>query len=193
VNDAINELAQKEVEEEKNANSSHIEDKSDEKKEGNSDAQQEAEGKEESNKNKDSDVLLTPARLLYAFEALVGIFLQLSDELELLLTFSKGTSTPSIEALESLLAFSQTIDDTFVILKPILLHYLSAEIDEELDDFLYGMNLLMDLMCELSHRVGEKQQWNARANTSFVTMLELLARDTLEVSCIYEDIDSLEY
>jgi tetratricopeptide (TPR) repeat protein len=193
VNDAINELAQKEVEEEKNANSSHIEDKSDEKKEGNSDAQQEAEGKEESNKNKDSDVLLTPARLLYAFEALVGIFLQLSDELELLLTFSKGTSTPSIEALESLLAFSQTIDDTFVILKPILLHYLSAEIDEELDDFLYGMNLLMDLMCELSHRVGEKQQWNARANTSFVTMLELLARDTLEVSCIYEDIDTPEY
>lgn len=139
------------------------------------------------------DVLLTSSRLLYAFEALVGIFLQLSDELELLVTFSKGKVSPAIQALDSLLAFSKTIDDTFMILKPILHHYLTAEIDEELDDFLYGMNLLVDLLCELSHRVGEKQQWNARANTAFVSMLELLARDTLEVSCIYEDVDTPGY
>jgi hypothetical protein len=51
----------------------------------------------------------------------------------------------------------------------------------------------MDLLCELSHRIGEKQQWNARANTALVTLLELLARDTLEVSCIYDDLDTPEY
>jgi hypothetical protein len=54
----------------KNANSADEEDKYDEEKEGNSDAQQEAAYKGESNKNKDSKVLLTPARSLYAFEAL---------------------------------------------------------------------------------------------------------------------------
>jgi tetratricopeptide (TPR) repeat protein len=143
--------------------------------------------------SKETGVLLTSSRLLYAFEALVGILLQLSDELELLLTFSKGKVSPAIEALESLLGFSKTLDDTFMILKPILHHYLTTEIDEELDDFLYGMNLLVDLLCELAHRVGEKQQWNARASTAFVTMLELLARDTLEVTCIYEDIDTPGY
>ena len=51
-------------------------------------------------------------------------------------------------------------------------------INEELDDFLYGMNLLADLMCELCNQVATKHQWNAKASTAFTTMLEL-ARDTL--------------
>jgi hypothetical protein len=51
----------------------------------------------------------------------------------------------------------------------------------------------MDLLCELTHRIGEKQQWSARANTAYVTLLELLARDTLEVSSIYDDVDTPEY
>ena len=137
--------------------------------------------------------MLTSTRLLYAFEALAGILLQLSDELELLLTFSKGKDSPPIEALDALLSYAETIGDTFSILRPILHNYQTEEIDEELDDFLYGMNLVVDLLCELSNRVGEKQQWNARANCSYATMLELLARDTLEVSCIYEDVDTPDY
>lgn len=145
------------------------------------------------NEDKENDTMLTSCRLLYAFEALVGVFLQLSDEFELLLTFSKGKDSPTIKAIESLLSFSKPIGDTFVELKPILLNYLSAEIDEELDDFLYGMNLLVDLLSELSNRVGEKQLWNARANTAFATLLELLVRDTLEVSCIFEDVDTPDY
>jgi tetratricopeptide (TPR) repeat protein len=141
----------------------------------------------------DTDVLSTSSRLLHAFEVLVGIFLQLSDELELLQTFANGKGSPAIETIESLFCFSKPLDDNFKILQSILLHHLTSEIDEELDDFLYGMNLVVDLLCELSHRVGEKQIWNARANNAFVTLLELLARDTLEVSCIYEDVDTPEY
>jgi tetratricopeptide (TPR) repeat protein len=137
--------------------------------------------------------LLSSSRLLLAFEVLTGIFLQLSDELELLQTFANGKVSPAIEMLESMLAFSKPLDDIFKTLQPILLHHLTAEIDEELDDFLYGMNLILDLLCELSHRVGEKQLWNARANNAFVTLLELLARDSLEVSCIYEDVDTPPY
>ena len=141
----------------------------------------------------EDDKMLTSSRLLYAFEALAGIFLQLSDEMELLKTFAAGKVSPAIETLESLLAFSEPLNDAIQKLEPILIHHVTEEIDEELDDFLYGMNLIVDLLCELGHRVGEKQMWNARANTSFVTLLELLARDTLEVCCIFDDVDTPEY
>jgi tetratricopeptide (TPR) repeat protein len=141
----------------------------------------------------DPQNLLSSSRLLLAFEVLTGIFLQLSDELELLQTFANGKVSPAIEMLESILAFSKPLDDIFKKLQPILLHHLTVEIDEELDDFLYGMNLILDLLSELSHRVGEKQLWNARANNAFVTLLELLTRDSLEVSCIYEDVDTPPY
>ena len=141
----------------------------------------------------EDDKMPTSTRLLYAFEALAGIFLQLSDELELLKTFAVGKVSPAIETLESLLAFTEPLSDAIQKLEPILIAHVTAEIDEELDDFLYGMNLIIDLLCELAHRSGEKQVWNARINTAFVTLLELLARDTLEVCCIFDDIDTPEY
>lgn len=137
---------------------------------------------------------LTPTRLVYAFEVLVGIVLELSDELELLQTFSISKDSSAIDSLSILLSHIDEIDEKFSTLKPILQHYQTDEaIDEELDDFLYGMNLLVDLMCELCNRVATKHQWCAKANTSFITMLELLARDTLEVKCIFDDVDTPEY
>jgi hypothetical protein len=69
----------------------------------------------------------------------------------------------------------------FAQLRPVIEHYFTHETEEEMNDFLYGMNLIVNLLCELSHRVGEKQQWNPRACTSYATLLELLHRDTLEV------------
>jgi hypothetical protein len=53
--------------------------------------------------------------------------------------------------------------------------------------------MVVDLLCELTHRVGEKQEWNPRANTSYATLLELLARDTLEITSCYEDMDTPDY
>lgn len=132
-------------------------------------------------------------RLLHGFEALVGILLQFSDELELMSTFAKNKDQAAIEALEMLLSFAPIIDDVFVQLNPILQHYVSGEIDEEMNDFLFGMNLIVDLLCELTHDVGERQEWNLRANTAYSTLLELLSRDTLEVCCIFEDVDTPDY
>jgi len=186
-----------ESESEKNQPESELEKDSPEGESKDKDVKAEGEPEEVKQNGEPEDVnfenMLTSTRLLYAFEALAGILLQLSDELELLLTFSKGKDSPAIEALDALLSYAETIGDTFLILRPILHNYQTEEIDEELDDFLYGMNLVVDLLCELSNRVGEKQQWNARANCSYATMLELLARDTLEVSCIYEDVDTPDY
>ena len=128
--------------------------------------------------------------LMNGFEALVGILLQLSDELELMSTFARAKDQDAIEALDALLSFAPVLDDAFIQLVPVLKHYLAAPVDEELGDLFYGMNLMVDLLCELCHRVGEKQEWNPRACTSFTSLLELLARDSLEVISIFNDVDT---
>jgi tetratricopeptide (TPR) repeat protein len=132
-------------------------------------------------------------QLLHGFEALVGICLQLSDELELMTTFARAADKAPIDALSSLLSFSGSLNDVFAQLRPVIEHYFTHETDEEMNDLLYGMNLIVDLLCELSHRVGEKQQWNPRACTSYATLLELLHRDTLEVVSIFDDLDTPPY
>jgi len=128
--------------------------------------------------------------LLNGFEALVGILLQLSDELELMSTFNRAKDHAAIEALDALLSFAPVLDEAFTQLDPVLRHYLTSPVDEELGDLFYGMNLMVDLLCELAHRVGERQEWNPRACTSFTSLLELLARDSLEVVSIFDDVDT---
>ena len=121
-----------------------------------------------------------------------GILLEVSDELELVQTFSSSKDSSAIDSLTMLLSQVDDIDETFPKLKLILYHFQTGEIiDVELDDFLYGMNLLADLVCELCNQVATQHQWNAKSNTAFTTMLELLARVTLEV--IHEDADTPEY
>ena len=142
---------------------------------------------------KDTDIESSAKRLLNGFESLVGIVLQFSDELELMSTFDRRKEAASVDALQSLINFAPMIDDVFVELKPILQKYLVENIDEEMNDLLYGMNLIVDLLCEMTHLVGERQEWNIRANTSYVTLLELLSRDALEIACIFDDIDTPEY
>jgi tetratricopeptide (TPR) repeat protein len=144
-------------------------------------------------KDKEIEMDSTAKRLLFGFEALTGIQLQISDELELMSTFARKKDAGAIEALDLLLTFAPILCDIFSQLKPILLKHLEEEIGEEMNDFLYCMNLTVDLLCEVAHDVGEKQEWNLRVNNVYATLLELLSRDTLEVCCISDDVDTPEY
>lgn len=141
----------------------------------------------------DEEIKDLAKKILKNFEELVGVLLQLSDEQELLSTFAKHADPAAIEALKILISHARVIDEIFGQLQPILIHYLTKEMDEEMEDFLYGVKLIVEQITEICCRVGEKQQWNARANTSFLTLLELLARDALEISCIYDDVDTPPY
>jgi tetratricopeptide (TPR) repeat protein len=142
-------------------------------------------------KEADSDPIAK--KLLYSFDTLVGFLVQFSDEMELLSTFNRKKDLAAIEALDLLITFAPMIDDVFVELKPILIHFLEEEVDEEMHEFLYGMHLTVDLLCEATYRAGERQEWNLRVNTVYVTLLELLSRDALEVACIFDDVDTPEY
>jgi hypothetical protein len=135
-------------------------------------------------------------RLLHGFDALLGIFLQLSDELELIVTFSKFKKKKDEEpvvhvlALKAILSFADTFDQLFNDLKPIILDCFEEEPDEYMDDVIYRLNSLVDLVCETTHRVGERQEWTERAETTYVTLLELIERDSLELRCYFDDVDT---
>ncbi|KAL7564243.1 hypothetical protein ACA910_012270 [Epithemia clementina (nom. ined.)] len=163
-------------------------------------------GKDKKSKgsNKDNNNEETPEddcqNLMNGFESLVGILLQLSDEVELMSTcFARAKDQAASQALNSLLDFAPLLDQNFVQLSPALKHYLSHHnnpkqlLDEELGDLFYGMHLVLELLCELAQRVGERQEWNPRACTAWMTLLELLARDTLEVTSVYNDVDTPSY
>eukprot|EP00536_Pseudo-nitzschia_multiseries_P008540 jgi/Psemu1/198330/e_gw1.217.66.1 len=135
-------------------------------------------------------------RLLHGFDALLGIFLQLSDELELIVTFSKikdikdEEKVAHVRALKAILSFAETFDQLFADLKPIILDCFEEEPDEYMDDLLYRLNSLVDLLCETSHRVGERQEWSDRAETTYATLLELIERDSLDLICYFDDVDT---
>ena len=131
--------------------------------------------------------------LLHGFECLVGIFLQLSDELDVMSTFAKTTDRVAMDALKALMQFTLPLNDIFADLRPVVEHYFTHETDEEMNDLLYGMNLMVELLCELTDKIGEKQEWNERACTAYATLVELLSRDALEVISIYDDVDTPEY
>ena len=38
--------------------------------------------------------------------------------------------------------------------------------------------------------VGEKQEWNERTETTYVTLLELIERDSLDLICYFDDVDT---
>ena len=52
---------------------------------------------------------------------------------------------------------------------------------------------LVRLLCELTFRVCQRQEWNPRAETAYVTLLEMLERTTLEITCVYDDQSIPEY
>uniref|UniRef100_A0A7S1UWN8 NB-ARC domain-containing protein n=1 Tax=Grammatophora oceanica TaxID=210454 RepID=A0A7S1UWN8_9STRA len=137
--------------------------------------------------------------LLHGFEALLGALLQLSDELELISTFGGGqqgdgqNTVVSSDALNAVLSHSPTLDSVFSALKPILQHYLEEEPDDEMDHLLSRAQKLVRLLCELTYRVCQRQEWNSRAETAYVTLLELLERNTLEITCVYEEQSIPEY
>jgi tetratricopeptide (TPR) repeat protein len=139
----------------------------------------------------------TSHRLLHGFEALLGALLQLSDELELVSTFGSvvdgSTTVVSSEALNAVLAHAPQLDSVFSTLKPILQHYLEEEPDDEIDHLLVRCQKLVRLLCELTYRVCQRQEWNPRAETAYVTLLELLDRTTLEVTCVYDEVSIPKY
>jgi len=140
-----------------------------------------------------ADLDSSARRLLLGFEALLGILLQLSDELELVSTFASKKDSIAIDSLQAVLRYATELDHVFEQLKPILQTYLYEEPEEDMDDLLYRLNSLMDLLVESTHRVGERHEWNPRAETAYVTLLEMLERDTLEVTCLFDDEDVPEY
>ncbi|KAL3918413.1 MAG: hypothetical protein SGILL_004247 [Bacillariaceae sp.] len=135
-------------------------------------------------------------RLLLGFDALLGIFLQLSDELELISTFAKAKKKKDrdamapVQALKAVLSFADTFDQLFDDLKPIILDCFEEDPDEEMDDLLYRLNSLVDLLCETTHRVGDRQEWNERSETTYVTLLELMERDALDLRCYFDDVET---
>ncbi|CAJ1940084.1 unnamed protein product [Cylindrotheca closterium] len=145
---------------------------------------------------KDENLEETSAhQLLNGFDALMGIFLQLSDEIELMSTFAglkkkkENDTITSYHALKEVLSFAESLDQLFADLKPIILNCFAEEPDEEMEDMLFRLNSLVDLLCETSHRVGQKQEWNDRAETTYVTLLELMELETLELQCYFENVD----
>jgi len=133
-------------------------------------------------------------KLLMNFEELTGVFLRLSDEQQLLSTFAKKSDPHASDALDSILSYCNVVNSIFEKLEPVLTETLEEDMGEdEMEDYLYGMHLTAEQLCRIGYRVGDRHDWSARANTAYVTLLELLARDALEVSCIFEDIDTPSY
>jgi tetratricopeptide (TPR) repeat protein len=150
---------------------------------------------EDRSESDDRNVDSAANSLLHGFDALLGIFLQLSDELELIATFSDSNrkdevSMVHVSALTVILGFAETFDQLFADLKPIILESFEEEPDEYMDDLFQRLDALVDLLCETSHRVGEKQEWNCRAETTYVTLLELIERDSLDLRCYFDDVDT---
>ena len=159
-----------------------------------------AEDNEEDHERGDSiaSVPHTAHHLLHGFEALLGALLQLSDELELISTFGggamdAGATVVSSDALNAVLGHAPTLDQVFSSLKPILQYYLDEEPDDETDHLLSRAQKLVRLLCELTFRVCQRQEWNPRAETAYVTLLEMLERTTLEITCVYDDQSIPEY
>ena len=152
----------------------------------------------EQSEGKETNMDTSAHRLLHGFDALLGIYLQLSDELELISTFAKAKKKKesdamvTVQALKAVLSFASTLDELFADLKPIILECFDQEPDEDMDDMLYRLNSLVDLLCETTHRVGEKQEWNERAETTYVTLLELMEREATELISYYEDVETPE-
>ncbi len=152
----------------------------------------------QASEGKENNTDTSAHRLLHGFDALLGIFLQLSDELELIATFAKAQKKKDrdalapVQALKAVLSFAATLDELFADLKPIILECFEEEPDEEMDDMLYRLNSLVDLLYEATHRVGERQEWNERAETTYVTLLELMDREATELISYYEDVETPE-
>jgi tetratricopeptide (TPR) repeat protein len=135
----------------------------------------------------------TAHHLLHGFEALLAALLQVSDELELLSTFNGANSGMSREALNAILSHAPALDSVFVTLRPMLQHYLEEEADPEMDALLSRVNKLIRLLCEITYRVCQRQEWSARSETVFVTLIELLERLTVEITCLYDGLDLPDY
>ena len=136
----------------------------------------------------------TAHHLLHGFEALLAALLQVSDELELLSTFQDGSSSGiSTEALNAILSHAPALDSVFVTLRPMLQQYLEEQAEPKMDAMLSRANILIRLICETTYRVCQRQEWSPRSETVFVTLIELLERLTVEITCLYDGIDLPEY
>ena len=129
----------------------------------------------------------TAHHLFHGFEALLAALLQVSDELELISTFHDGSSSGmSTEALNAILSHASALDSVFVALRPMLQHYLEEEAEPEMDALLSRAHKLTRLLCETTYRVCQRQEWSARSETVFVTLIELFERLTVEITCLYD-------
>jgi hypothetical protein len=98
-----------------------------------------------------------------------------------------------VMSLNAVLSHAPTVNQVLSSFKPILQRYVDQDPDDEMDHLLGRAQKLVRLLCELTYRVCQRQEWNPRAETAYVTLLELLERTTLEVTCVYDDISIPEY
>jgi tetratricopeptide (TPR) repeat protein len=137
----------------------------------------------------------TSHHLLQGFDALLGALLELSDELEMAgatgdISIDGRSTVLNVGAILAVLGHAPTVDLTFSSLKPILQRYLlENEPDDEMDHLLERALKLVRLLCEITFRVYQRQEWNNQTETSYVTLLELLERTTLEITCASQDND----
>jgi len=130
--------------------------------------------------------------VLVEFEQMLQTLLRVSDELVLSSTFRASnlvTDVVNIEALLSLISYTGAIDVAFSEMKPALIDLYPD--GERLDNTADGecvarITRLAQIITAVIRRVSERQAWNARSATCYVTALELLERAAGELKHIVD-------
>eukprot|EP00978_Attheya_sp_CCMP212_P029631 scaffold105937_cov54-Attheya_sp.AAC.2 len=133
--------------------------------------------------------------IVHYFNDLLGVLLQLSGELELASTFLSNRSSGNLispEAVHAILAHIPVLDLVFSELKPTLLSiYESNETLPTSDgnETLRRILIVVRLINETSFKVSQRLEWNAKSETAYVTLLELLQRMSHELIIMHEEDD----
>jgi len=133
--------------------------------------------------------------IVHYFNDLLGVLLQLSGELELASTFLSNASSGNLispEAVHAILAHIPVLDLVFSELKPTLLAiYESKEslTTSDGNETLRRILIVVRLINETSFKVSQRLEWNAKSETAYVTLLELLQRMSHELIIMHEEDD----
>lgn len=151
--------------------------------------------------------------IFQAFHALLGTLTQLSDELELASTFlsrNSALSLVSVEALHGVLSHTTDIDVLFTDMRPTLTALYNAEAGNDpnhlpfsfesdntsdIQRYLLLTRLLtiVGMIDQTAKKVSVKQEWNARSETCYVTLLEMMRRTFYECKCLWDNVEPEPY
>uniref|UniRef100_A0A7S4J993 NB-ARC domain-containing protein n=2 Tax=Odontella aurita TaxID=265563 RepID=A0A7S4J993_9STRA len=134
--------------------------------------------------------------VMQSFDDLIIALIRCSDELELNATFRKAKNITNADALRGVLSYTVICDRAFCEIKPALLTlYDEGEAMENTKegDCLQRINDLVCMMKTTVQSVLEKQEWNEKAETCFVSLLEILQRASVEFRCVHEELSEEEW